>query len=324
MSLVTRGTCLALVALLTAVPAPAWAQGAPLLAPHLAQADSLLRAGQVSTAEAIYYWASRQRTRDPAARMALGRYLASRGAFRVGATLLDEATQFGADSESTARLQAPMLQAGDDWARLAGLRYAPLSAAERARAEWLAAHPPAVSGADSVTVVYEPSSTEGLGRVRLVIGTDTLAADIDPRVDELVLGDYSRYAALVRVFTGSSGDRAAVVERASIGDLVLERIPARIDPQLGPARARLGLTLLARLAPTIDAGASVLTLRREGRVNPSLGRRIAVVFTFPGVRIARPERLVPIESPAGRALLAQARWTLDARTGEVALEVDRR
>jgi hypothetical protein len=48
------------------------------------------------------------------------------------------------------------------------------------------------------------------------------------------------------------------------------------------------------------------------------------VFGFPGVRIARADRLVPIESPAGRAVLAQARWTLDVRRGELVLEVDAR
>jgi hypothetical protein len=291
----------------------------------LERADSLLIAGQVARAEALYYSLSRQATRDPAPRAALGSYLGSRGAFRVGATLLEEALVFGADTAAIGRARAPLLQAGDDWAALAQLPGAPLSSAARARATWLAANPPVVSGADSVTVAFERSSVSGLGRVRLVVGRDTLAADVDPTTDELVVGDYTRYAALVRVFADSTGGRVAVIERAAIGDLVLERVPARFDARLGPSRARLGLILLAKLAPTVDEGAELLTLRRDGRVSAATGRRrIAVVFGFPGLRIARPDRLVPIESPAGRAVLAQARWTLDIRRGELVLEVDER
>jgi hypothetical protein len=129
----------------------------------------------------------------------------------------------------------------------------------------------------------------------------------------------------VQIFSGAADDRVAVVRRAAIGDLVFERVPARIDRELGPARARIGLTLLARLAPTVDAAAGMLTLRRNGRVMASLGRRrVPVMFRFPGVSIARPGRLVPIESPAGRAVLAQARWTLDLKRGELVLELDER
>jgi hypothetical protein len=310
---------IALAAFASGTAIPVGAQQTMLLE----RADSLLIAGQVARAEALYYSLSRQATRDPAPRAALGRYLGSRGAFRVGATLLEEALVFGADTASIGRARAPLLQAGDDWTSLAQLPGAPLSGAARARAAWLAANPPAVSGAESVTVAFERSSVSGLGRVRLVVGRDTLAADVDPTTDELVLGDHARYAALVRVFADSAGDRVAVLDSAVIGDLVLERLPARFDARLGPSRARLGLILLARLAPTVDEGAELLTLRRSGRVSAATGRRrIPVVFGFPGLRIARPDRLVPIESPAGRAVLAQARWTLDIRRGELVLEVD--
>ena len=67
----------AAVALLLA-PLAASAQQALLLS----RADSLLVAGEVDRAEALYYSLSRQATRDPAPRAALGRYLGSRGAFR--------------------------------------------------------------------------------------------------------------------------------------------------------------------------------------------------------------------------------------------------
>jgi hypothetical protein len=290
----------------------------------VARADSLLMAGEVERAEALYYAVSRRSPRDPQGRAALGQYLASRGAFKIGGTLLEEALAFGGDTVTLARRRAPVLQAGDEWVDLAQLSHSPLSDAQRERARWLATHVPAVTGADSVTVAFEPSSVEGLGRVQLIVGSDTLAADIDPSSDELTLGDYTHFAKLVQVFSGEGGGRAGVLLRAKIGDIVLERMPAQFDPQLGPARARIGLTLLAKLAPTVDAAAGVLTLRRDGMVGEMTGRRrIPVVFAFPGVLVARPDRLVRIESPAGRALLATARWTLDLRRGELVLELDK-
>jgi hypothetical protein len=291
----------------------------------VARADSLLVGGEVARAESLYYVASRRNTGDARGRMALGKYLASRGAFKVGATLLEEAMAFGGDTAALGRLRAPVLAAADLWVDLAQLPHSPLTVAERRRAAWLATHPPAASGADSVTVAFEPSSAIGLGRIRLVIGNDTLAADVDSKDDELVLGDYGAYASLVQVFTGAGSDRVAVLERASVGDMVLERLPARFDPQLGPARARIGLTLLAHFAPTVDAAGGVMTLRRNGAIGESLrGRRVPLVFMFPGVRVARADRLVPLDSAAGRALLAEARWTLDLRRGELVLEVDNR
>ncbi|HKS04762.1 MAG TPA: hypothetical protein VJR92_00490 [Gemmatimonadaceae bacterium] len=289
----------------------------------VARADTLLAAGKVARAESLYYVASRRSTQDPVGRAALGKYLGARGAFKVGAVLLEEAISFGGDTAELARRRAPLLQAADDWMQLAQLARSPLTPAEKQRAEWLATHLPAVTGADSVTVAFEPSSAQNLGRVDLVVGGVTLAADIDPTIDELVIGDFEPYKSVVRVFSKSQRDRVAIVDSAMIGDLRLERIPARIDHALGPARARIGLTLLAKLAPTVDAGAHVLTLRRTGVVNASLGRRrVPVMFQFPGIRVARADRLVPIESAAGRAVLNEARWTLDIKRGELVLEVD--
>ena len=310
----------ALVAAAVLMPAALPAQTAILVA----RADSLLMAGEVTRAEALYYAVSRRSPRDAQGRAALGQYLASRGAFKIGATLLEEAIVFGGDTAALARRRARILQAGDEWVDLAQLARSPLSDAERQRARWLATHAPAVTGADSVTVPFEPSSAEGLGRVPLIVGADTLAADIDPASDELVLGDYAHYAKQVQVFSGEGGGRVGVLLRAAIGDLVMERIPARFDSQLGPARARIGLTLLAKFAPTVDVGAHVLTLRREGTIGEMKGRqRVPLVFAFPGVFVARSDRLVRIESPAGRALLAQARWTIDLRRGELVLELDK-
>jgi hypothetical protein len=319
--MIARALGVALLPLVLAAQEPTRAQRS------LARADSLMSVGQLSRAEAVYYSLSRQAPRDPQMRAALGMYLASRGAFLIGATLLDEAIAFGGDSATLQARRAPILQAAGDWAQVAGLRRAPLNGAERARAAWLTAHPPTVTGDDSVTVAFFPSSAGALGRFWLVIGNDTLATDIDASSDELVLGDYRAYAHLIELFAVSGGQdaTAAVVRQASIGGLMLSNVPAQLDVRLGRQRARIGLTMLAALAPTVDADAELMTLRRAGLARPPVGRtRVPIVFTFPGVRIARVDRLVPVDSPAGRAVLATARWTLDARRGELVLETDAR
>src|SRR5690242_539028 len=74
----------------------------------IVQADSLFASARVSAAESLYYAASSARPRDAVARAALGRYLASRGALRIGAVLLEEARQFGGDTASIARSLAPI------------------------------------------------------------------------------------------------------------------------------------------------------------------------------------------------------------------------
>ena len=105
---------LAIAALATA-PAPAVAQwGASVV-----QADSLLASGRVSTAESVYYATSSARPRDAVARAALGRYLASRGALRIGAVLLEEARLFGGDSTTIARTLAPIYGSLGDYRALA-------------------------------------------------------------------------------------------------------------------------------------------------------------------------------------------------------------
>src|SRR5918992_1318186 len=75
---------------------------------ELARADALLRSGRVEAAEAIYYREARRRPRDPAVRLALGRYLASRGATRIGAVLIEEARFFGTNPAVAALHLAPL------------------------------------------------------------------------------------------------------------------------------------------------------------------------------------------------------------------------
>src|ERR687893_510978 len=73
------------------------------------------------------------------ARLALGRYLAARGALKVGAVLMEEARFFGGDAAAVAVSLAPIYARLGDFRALTSLPASPLGRAERARAEWLRA-----------------------------------------------------------------------------------------------------------------------------------------------------------------------------------------
>ncbi|MBW7932394.1 MAG: hypothetical protein H3C62_02030 [Gemmatimonadaceae bacterium] len=97
-------------------------------------------------------------------------------------------------------------------------------------------------------------------------------------------------------------------------------MPVRIDPSLGVGRARLGLDVFASLAPTVDARAGTVVLRRDGRARGEAGAdAIPFVLGYPGLRLMlRPgEAPVPITAPAGRAALRGSAWTLDLRRGVI-------
>ena len=117
----------AAVAWCGAAAAPAGAREAALIA----RADTLLIAGRVFAAESLYYDAVRWNSHDPAARLALGRYLASRGALKVGAVLMEEARYFGGDPRVIAQALAPVYEQLGDYGALASLPGTPLHARER-------------------------------------------------------------------------------------------------------------------------------------------------------------------------------------------------
>jgi hypothetical protein len=155
------------------------------------------------------------------------------------------------------------------------------------------------------------------------VGRDSLVADVDAAIDGVVVGDAARFGPFVQLFSGAArgAPPVALLAELRVGALSLRQVPVQVDPALGPVRARLGLLTLAAFAPTVDAGTGLITLRRDGRLGDvTAGRRVPVRFAFPGVRVARADRWVPLESPAGRALLAEARWTLDLRRGELWME----
>lgn len=288
---------------------------------YVARADSLFRSGRVFAAETVYYYAVRRAPRDPAARLALGRYLAARGALKIGAVLMEEARYFGGDVKAVAASLAPVYARLDNYRALVALPGSPLNSTERARAEWLRDHPPAVSGPDSTTIVYVPDST-GLGTLRLTVGGDTIEARIDPRTAGLQLDTSWVGNKAVRHFAANfEADRetfTAVVHQVALGELILTNVPARFESFASRRTARIGLDLLGRLAPTFDPEMRRIVLRRDGRLGETPDGVSHPTLAYPnGIWIVQRGEVWPVGGEPARTLLAGQRWTLHARRGEI-------
>lgn len=314
------------IAMLAIAPAPVMAQwGASVV-----QADSLLASGRVSSAESVYYASSSARPRDAVARAALGRYLASRGALRIGAVLLEEARLFGGDSASIARSLAPIYGSLGDYRALAVLPASPLSAAEQSRARWLVSHAPVLEFPDSVAKLsYKPiTDGSGIGTLSIGIGDRVVDAVIDASVSGIVLrGRHARRRSGVRAFGEDSSGVVGVVSELHLGDVVLSNVAARLESDtLRASQGRrsgvfVGVDVLRRLAPTFDPVADTITLRRSGQIGQStVGTRAPMLLDTQGLRILVDGRW---ENPASRAtaqLLSTRRWILDAKRGTIIIQ----
>jgi hypothetical protein len=321
----TRTTRLALALLLLAAPAA----GAQDL---VGRADSLLSVGRPFSAETLYYAAVRREPHDPTARLALGRYLAARGALKVGAVLMEEARFFGGDAAEVARALAPVYARLGDYRALDALPATPLGRAERARVEWLHNNRATPDGPDSVAVPYEPRERGALGSVTLGIGADSVEAVVDPAARGLTLDPAWMRHKESKVFPAGSHDpRAAVgvTREVRIGELSLGDVPTRYGSGGGARRATVGLDVLATLTPTFDARARRLTLRKPGqwsgdavgsaRVDLSAARavRVPTLDTAGGLLVIGRDGAWPLASDRGRALVRGTRVTVNARRGEL-------
>lgn len=280
-------------------------------------------AGHVFAAESLYYTAVRLAPRDPVARLALGRYLAARGALKVGAVLMEEARYFGGDPGEVAEQLAPVYAQLGEYGALASLPGSRLRYADRARAEWLKSNPPRITGPDTATVSYEVSDSRLLGRVPIVVDGDTLRATIDGRVRGLVLDtSWARRDSAVRRFAGRA-DRdprqvAGVVRATGIGAYTLENLAVSFLPQHPRGTAVIGLDVLGRLAPTFDSRTGRMLLRKSGRYEGDDGiLRIATLSRDDGVWVVKRDAVFPIGHPDVQRYLGHGRWTLDSRRGEI-------
>lgn len=315
------GAASALVAL---AAQPVLAQDVRAVRP--APADAAMSTGDLDATERALYAASRRAPREPTARGALGAWLASRGQLRVGAVLLEESRLFGGDPVAIAARLAHVYTWLRDWATLSALPASPLSPGEKKRASVLAERGSEVIGADTVVVPFAPLELGALGRVPLLIGTDTLWAEIDPQSEGLTLPGLRLGGGEVEVFGDDGRGLVVIVREISFGALTVRNLPARVDASLGVGRARMGFDVFALLAPTVDSRAGIVTLRRSGRVAArNLATGLPVVLGFPGVRLSvrQGELLAPITSPAGRAALRGRPWTVDLRRGVIWVDAAR-
>ena len=292
----------------------------------LERADSLLSWGKVFSAESLYYRAAARQPRDPAARLALGRYLGARGVYRVAAVLMEEALYFGGNKDTISEHLAPLYEALGDWRALATLRGNTLSFGEKARAEWLMRNAPEIEGPDSVVVPYSPADS-AIGYVTIVVGSDTVDATIDPRVHGIVLDSSFRRKRSVRRFQSANEKdwRKASWAALSIGlgEITLRNVPVRLDGNEGPAFARIGLDELGRLAPTFDPVNRLMLLRRSGRVRrprkaSTLPDTIPTLAGYDVLLLVRDDQAVPIDGTAARDVISGV-WTLNPRQGEIIL-----
>ena len=291
---------------------------APVLAQQSRQVDPspaelAIAVGRFDEAESALFEAANRTPREPSARGALGAFLAARGKFLVGATLLDEALQFGADTVAIEARQMDIYRWTGDYERISGLRTArlpdPLREAFRRSTEMQA------GGAASATVALQPNEALGLGQIGMTVNGVPVRADVHPTVNGLVLPSSMELFAAIAT-TGASGDTTYGVARSiTIGSVRLGPVPVALIPRL--QTGRIGLDLLSQLTPTFDGAAHTLTVHSVAE--PAAGSRLPVLLTFPGVSfVPRPGAApVALDAPAGRAALRGTRWTLAVAEGAI-------
>ena len=297
-------------------------------ASQASRADSLLNAGGLQRAESLYYAAAQSHPRDPASRWALGRYLVSRGAPRVGMTLLEEAIQFGGDAANIGADLAPVYLTLGEYQKLSAFRAAPISNMERERARWLVSHPSKLVAPDSSTSVPYKKSNEssGIGSIALRINGRTVDAAISTHVHGIVLADTSAPAKRVRAFRapGASGVQSipAVADSIGFGGYRLSPYPVTIAPVAGGAQALIGMDVLARFAPTFDPRSERATLHVSGSV-PKAGPGVdqySTLLTASDLRVLQTGGWLAIDQAPIARMLATRRWTFDAKRGQLTIE----
>ena len=293
-------------------------------------ADSLLDIGALARAESEYYTAVRVRPRDPIARWALGRFLVARGAPRVGATLFEEALQFGGEPSIVIADLAPVYLALGMYHELAALPSSSLPAGERERARWLDTHPTRLVSPDSiVTVSYKAGRSGDIGRVTIQLNGRPVEATISPRVQGLIVSDTSAVARKLRRFDANGGQPASRVSSApaaadsiSIGGITYRNFPIAIRSLENRGQAIVGFDVLGRFAPSFDPRAGRITLRVGGAVAapPKNADTFATLLTPSDLRILQSSGWVSVGNAQMLRTLADHRWTFDTRRGQIVVD----
>jgi len=292
----------------------------PARAQDVRIADSLLRQGFVDRAETEYYAAARARPRDPAARFALGKYLLDRGAFRIGATLIDEAVQFGFDRAVGGSVLVRVYTNLGEYPsaeRAAALAGVPPD--ERARIRWLAARPHADSIDAAALVAFNRTSTPGyLGTVRVRLNGQSIVAMVSPRSTcGLQISDTAALASSLHRF----GSYAAA-DSLGLGPMSIRNVPVELTRLREPPQAVICLGMLARFAPTFDPRANLMTLHGNGiALPPSRVSTVAMLLDVAGdYSVLRGNAWSALGSRDAAMLLGDRRWTFDPRRRQITIE----
>lgn len=286
-------------------------------------ADSLAQAGALTRAESLYYAAVRVRPRDPVARWSLGRFLVARGAPRVGATLFEEALQFGGERALVERDLIPVYLQIGEYKPLAALAAA--SPAERERAQWLAARESRVVAPDSIVVAqFRPSTdTATLGAMPIRVNGRTIDAVITTRIQGILIADTTDVATRVRKFasrgTTDRGRVLAVADSLGIGRVSISNVPVAVTTLTGH-QAEIGIDVLGRFSPTFDPKLGHMTLRVGGRPSMPRGAGLTTWTTGSDVRVLQAGGWLSLSHPQMSRLLRDHRWTYDARRGQIIVE----
>jgi hypothetical protein len=283
---------------------------------ELSPAERAIAAGQLDVAQDLLFENTRVAPREPTARGALGQFLASRGRFLVGATLLEEALLFGGDTVSIESRLLEIFRWTAQYDRAGTLAAARMVPEERSAMRRAGAA--AAGGAATATVPLQPNEAFGLGRFALRVGSESVDADIQPLMSGLELPSTQALFSVLEP-VGSRGDTTyGVVRQISIGGVRFGPVPVKLVPSL--RTARIGLDLLSQLTPTIDAGRAELVVRSEAKEIP--GKALPVLLSFPGLTFVAREGDAPVSlhTVSGRSVLRGLRWTLDMSAGAIIIE----
>jgi hypothetical protein len=288
-------------------------------------ADSLLQAGALVRAESLYYAAVRSRPSDPNARFSLGKYVTSRGAPRVGATLFEEAIRFGGDKPPIERELAPIYLATGDFHSLAALGSVPQ--AERDRAKYLESHETRTIASDSIVIVpFHVSADSGsVGRVSMRVNGKTFEAVVSSHAHGIVISDGAAASLHLHVFAGGSNERGsgvlAVADTLAIGTLSIRNAAVSVGRVEGKEPVAIGLDALAKFMPTFEPTSSRVVLRVGSVVPPGIpGERYASLLNIDGLRVLEDGSWVSIGKASVAQMLREHRWTMDSRRGQIVVE----
>lgn len=286
-------------------------------------ADSTLRAGVIGPTESALYDAVRTRPHDPAARVALGRYLVARGATRVGMTLLEEAIKFGGDATVIEPdLARAYLEAGE-YRSLAGLKSA--AAPERERAQWLVLHESRTVASDSILSIpfRPPVDSATVARIVLRIDGRPVEAAITARVSGIVVSDTSSVARQLHRFAaeGDPGRILAAADSIGLGRMSVSNVPVTIARVDGSRAALIGLDVIGQFTPTFDPMTAQITLR-VGTPIVALpnGTRFITWSTQSDLQLLQAGGWISVTRPSIARALREHRWTFDAKRGALIVE----